>query len=208
MRDEVLRKLGLPGASDPPSTDLDRAMNRIWRWMIPNRVGNACAHGYVTIATVVGQESYDLDVLQPGLVRAVRAPIHIGVLSAPQTERLVYYTTPDEFWEEFDVVDTAQAKPWAVLVEDRALTLRPRPDGIYFVRAAALLYRAALASTGVADEIEAKAVVDGAVQAIAHDLGMENIAQRHGALFEAGLDELSLKYTATISQDPVVVQPF
>lgn len=192
MESLVLRRLGL-GSSDLAASELDRELNRIYRWEIPNLVGEASAKGQVSFVLSIGVDTYDLDAKTNGTLRAVGRPVLISTLTSPHYP-IDVYDDADLFWRDFDLLDTAQRRPYAALVQGRTMTLRPVPDAAYVVTMAALLYRGALTSAGISDESEAYVCVDGAAARLASDLGMDEIAAKYMALFREGLGTLAAKY--------------
>lgn len=202
MRAGVLSKLGL-GEGDLSETELDQELNRVWRFGIPNRVDAAAVRGLVSLQTVAGDDSYDLDVEFPSApLLAVEGPAYYG------SSQLDLYTDPVLFWEDFDPASTEQAAPQGLLVQGRTLTVRPIPAAIYTVKIQAARYRDALTSSGVADELEASVVVEGAAARLAHQLGQEDVGARYDQLFERDLSELSPRYRANTASMPRTVMAF
>jgi hypothetical protein len=208
MEQLVLTKLGLPGASDPDTTTLDTELQRAYQRVIPNRVSGAAVRGPVFLRLVQGQDTYDLQSVSlyasaaaaiagtPALptdsVRAVRRPIFVG------NRKQYYYTNPERFWDEFDITDVAQSDPpSAVLVQGRQIVFRPLPGPVSATTPVAiecLQYRSPMTADGITDDDEAMAVVFGAVFALAAQIGLDEIATKHGELFESAIAQMVLKY--------------
>lgn len=201
MRASLAAKVGL-GESDFSEADLDRALNQIWRYAIPDRLSGATVRGLRTFATVAGQDTYDLDVVFPGEIRAAQCPVVLA------TGRLAFYSDPAAFWADYDAADTAQGTPTGVLASGRRLVLRPTPNAVLSVYVQCLSYRAALTADGIADDREAGVVLAGAAELVALDLGMDDIASRMNARHETGIGQLVHKYSAGAEADPVALGDF
>lgn len=201
MRTSLASRVGL-GDGDFSEADLDRALGRIWRYAIPNRLGGAAVRGLRTITTTSGQDTYDMDAVFPGEIRAIQQPILVA------DRRLCLYSDPELFWSAYAAQGASQGTPDGVLVDGRRLVLRPVPDSAMSVYVQCLSYRAALTADGVADEVEADAVVCGAAAALASELGMEEIEARMSARYEAGLAELLHKYGANAEAMPAAGMEF
>ena len=201
MRVSLASKVGL-GESDFSEADLDRYLNQVWRYAIPDRLSGASVRGIRTFATVIGQDTYDLDVLFPGEIRAIQRPVLLG------SDRLRFYSDPEAFWGDHEPSDATQGTPWAVLAAGRRLVLRPTPSAVLTVYVQCLSYRAALADDGIADDREAGVVLAGAAELVALDLGMDDIAGRFNARHEIGIGQLVHKYSAGAEADPVALGDF
>ena len=202
MRERLTRKLGL-SESDFETVLLDAELNRVWRFAIPNRIDAAAIRGFVSLATVAGTDTYDIDVAFSATpILALEGPAFYG------TDELTVYSDPALFWSDWNPGDTTQGTPNSLLWQARRITLRPIPAAIYTVRVHAARYRDALTASGVADEQEAQAVVDGAVARMAHEIGEDDVAARYEALFERDVAELTPRYRANAAALPRVVMDF
>lgn len=201
MRASLAAKVGL-GESDFSEADLDRYLNQVWRYSLPDRLSGAAVRGIRTFATVAGQDTYDLDVLFPGEIRAARRPVMLA------SRTLAFYSDPVAFWADYDVADAAQAAPTGALLDGRRIVLRPVPNGALTVYVQCLCYRAALGADGISDDREAGVVLAGAAELAALDLGMDDIAGRFNARHEIGIGQLVHKYGAGDEADPVALGDF
>ncbi len=202
LRATVTEKLGLETA-DLPEARLDRELNRVWRFGIPNRIDSAAIRGFVSVPTVASVADYDLDtVLAATPLLAVEGPVFY------LSQELDLYSDPQLFWQDFDLASVAEGPPQGVLVQGRRITVQPTPDAAYTVRIYSARYRDALTSAGIADEQEATAVVDGAASRIAHELGQEDVGTRFENLFEADLAAVASRYRSNTSALPAVRMGF
>lgn len=192
MRTRTEEILGLVGAFDV--NDLDEQLNMLWQREVPNRFGGAITQGHVDWSTVSSQADYDIETLATADGGKVLKGFYAPVIDLAFTRILRFTDQPAKFWDWNDTSPVTSGRPLYVLLQDTTMTIRPIPDQVYTMRFYAGLYRAALTSDGLADDVEAMVCVSGAARNIALFNGRDGPAQRAQVMFEYYVGVLAPKY--------------
>lgn len=188
MQDRVRKNIGGVSEADVPSTVIDPVLNRIYQFEIPNRCGGGAIRGVLDFDTVQSFGQYDLDWLS-----AVQGFVYYGVRASMCLvggEPIWYSTDPDHFWRIYSASATNQAHPGAVLLDGRIAYLRPIPDKAYAIRFFVSRSRAPF-GTGLADDLEAEALIRGAAMYLALDLGMGVAQAKNEIAFERHMSQIN-----------------
>jgi hypothetical protein len=171
---------------------LEEHLNRVYRFEIPDQVPGAAREGSLTFSLTTSEDTYDLDTHASlkGKVMAPRRGVRVD------GDLVEWHTDPTRFWACFDLDDTAEGTPTAVLAYGRELVFRPIPSAALSVYLPCAKYRDALTSTGLEYDPEALACVAGAAFQIAADRGQAEVARDALALYTSRIAELRTRSLA------------
>jgi hypothetical protein len=206
IRDHVFRGLGLlPGDISPDV--VDRFINRVYTREIVTRVSGRSDNTEHVFDLVDGQREYDFrdDIDSADLIISTRGPFHVlDKVAGTNYRQLAYYTDHEEYWRSHD--DTLTGIPRTVLAQENSLILLPVPTATevaaYTIRGYFNSFRADLTAGNDVRQEEAWAVINGATNHLADDIGDDDIAQRFAAKYRDSLAELSQKQSTKTTSYP------
>jgi hypothetical protein len=176
--------------------DIDLFLQRVYRFEIPDKVGEASAEGQITFTPVIGTDAYTFSTISEVpegdpvlLIRGITGPLHLMNTSPSELD---LYSNPKEFYNLYPTVTNAD--PLAALVYGRTLRLRPVPTATTQIRVHGLFYRDEFPEAGIELEPEAWCAVHGAVHLYASETGSDDIETRFDAKFKMDLAEVASAY--------------
>ena len=141
--------------------EIDVFLNGAYQFAIPDEVSGFITEGLWTITTVADTGTYS----HPSTLYSVR----MRRPKLDDTYYLGFYSRPELFWDTYDRVSTANARPTGALFYGQECELRPIPDAVYTVRVYARVYPAVLTANGLDNRTHALATVYAAAQEYAEE---------------------------------------
>lgn len=179
-------------ASDINDAAVDVLLNTAWKFDLPSEIDGVFREEDFSAAISPGLSASGLDFdstaspnglgTNAGRIRQLLPGARLG----DSTDPLDFYDDAETFYNRYlwENVGVETGRPQALLLQKRLLIVHPKPDDFYELVLHASAFNPAIASTGIANDTWALAVVRLAARDYAVEQGYDDIATRMTSLFE------------------------
>lgn len=201
LRSRCLTHLGLSDAAelDGGVNRLDEALNRWWRYELPNKVLGIATHGSVVLNLSPSVKTVNLKTNSQtaDALRSLTGPIYIG------DKQIIMYSEPDEYYRHVvSRTSTVEGQPRNILRTGMTIRMDPTPEVAMSMEIFGHLYNSVLTDTGIASQQEARAVYLGGALDLAVENDLAEDAQKLTAMSGDQIDSLSMRYSLFALSSP------